>query len=73
MALVLISIAWLLIFVGRLIPSTLLVQIVESINITDVEAGIGLSAMWLFYGLMQFPSGILSDIKGRKISIILYF
>ena len=27
--------------------------------------------MWLFYALLQFPSGIFSDIKGRKISIIL--
>jgi MFS family permease len=26
--------------------------------------------MWLFYALFQFPSGIFSDIKGRKITII---
>jgi MFS family permease len=71
LALVLLSFAWLLIFVGRLIPSTLLVQIVDSINITDVEAGVGLSAMWFFYGVMQYPGGAYSDEKGRKKIIIL--
>ena len=30
-----------------------------------------MTSMWLFYALLQFPSGIFSDIKGRKISIIL--
>lgn len=70
-ALILISLAWLLIFAGRLTPSTLLVQIMNELQITDVQAGIAFSGMWLFYGILQFPSGVLSDAMGRK-KIILF-
>ena len=34
-------------------------------------AGIALTSMWLIYAAMQFPSGLLSDIKGRKRIILL--
>jgi len=69
--LVLVSLAWFLILSGRYSISALLVNIENTLNFGDTEAGIALSAMWLFYGLMQFPSGIFSDIKGRKKSIII--
>ncbi len=70
-ALLLVSVGWFLILSGRYSISSLLVNIENELGIGHTEAGIALSAMWLFYGLMQFPSGIFSDIKGRKISIIL--
>jgi len=69
-ALLLVSFAWLLIFIGRVTPATLLVQIVDDLQISTVSAGIGLSGMWLFYGIMQFPGGSLSDIHGRKKIIV---
>ncbi|MFP4000957.1 MAG: MFS transporter [Thermoplasmata archaeon] len=61
-----ISLAWLIIFIGRLTGPTLLVDIEESLSISDAEAGIALSAMWFLYGVMQFPGGALSDSFGRK-------
>jgi len=70
-ALCCISLAWFLILSGRYSISNLLPQISNELNFSWTEAGIALTAMWLFYALMQFPSGILSDIKGRKISIII--
>ena len=70
-ALLLISCAWLLTFVGRITPSTLLVQIVNSVGITDIEAGIALSSMWLLYGIMQYPGGAWSDVQGRKRIIVI--
>ena len=70
-ALLLVSFAWLLIFIGRITPATLLVQIVQDLHISTVSAGIGLSGMWLLYGIMQFPGGSLSDIYGRKKIILL--
>ncbi len=69
--LILVSVGWFLILSGRYSISSLLVNIENELGIGHAEAGLALSAMWLFYGLMQFPSGIFSDIKGRKISIIL--
>jgi predicted MFS family arabinose efflux permease len=45
LTLLLVSLGWLIIFVGRLTPSTLLVQIMKDLQITDVQAGIALSGM----------------------------
>ncbi|MBS3778066.1 MAG: MFS transporter [Candidatus Thermoplasmatota archaeon] len=70
-ALCCISLAWFLILSGRYSISNLLPKITSELNFSWTEAGIALTSMWLFYALLQFPSGIFSDIKGRKISIIL--
>lgn len=69
-ALCCISIAWFLILSGRYSISNLLPKITSELDFSWTEAGFALTAMWLFYALMQFPSGIFSDIKGRKITII---
>jgi predicted MFS family arabinose efflux permease len=69
-ALCCISLAWFLILSGRYSISNLLPQISNELNFSWTEAGFALTLMWLFYAMMQFPSGIFSDIKGRKISII---
>lgn len=55
-----------LVFSGRLLVPTLTGDIENSLDINHVEIGLGMTLLWLFYGLMQFPSGILSDEKGRK-------
>lgn len=70
-ALCCISLAWFLILSGRYSISNLLPLITQDLNFSWTEAGIALTSMWLFYALLQFPSGIFSDIKGRKISIII--
>lgn len=66
-----ISLGWFLILSGRYSISTLLPQIKEELAFSYTQAGLALTAMWLFYAILQFPSGIYSDIKGRKITIIL--
>lgn len=71
LALICVSLGWFLVLSGRLSISTLLIDIENTLHIGHTEAGIALSGLWLFYGLMQFPSGIFSDLKGRKISILL--
>jgi len=55
-----------LVFSGRLLVPTLTGNIENSLDINHVEIGLGMTLLWLFYGLMQFPSGVLSDEKGRK-------
>jgi MFS family permease len=55
-----------LVFSGRLLVPTLTGKIENSLELNHVEIGLGLTLLWLFYGLMQFPSGVLSDEKGRK-------
>jgi MFS family permease len=55
-----------LVFSGRLLVPTLTGNIENSLDINHVEIGLGMTLLWLFYGLMQFPSGIISDEKGRK-------
>jgi MFS family permease len=70
-SLLFISLAWLLIFVGRITPSTLLVDITGDLGISDIQAGWAFTGMWIMYGIMQFPGGMLSDVYGRKIIITL--
>ncbi len=70
-ALICVSLAWFLILSGRYSISNLLPQIRIELGFSWTEAGLGLTIMWLFYAATQFPAGIFSDIKGRKISIIL--
>ncbi len=70
-ALCCISLAWFLVLSGRYSISNLLPKIVAELHFSWTLAGIGLTSMWLIYAAMQFPSGILSDIKGRKIIILL--
>lgn len=70
-ALAFISLAWLIIFIGRVTAPTLLKDIISDLNITSYQAGWAMTALWLFYGIMQFPGGALSDAKGRKNVIIL--
>jgi MFS family permease len=55
-----------LVFSGRLLIPTLSRNIEDSLSISHAEIGLGMTLLWLFYGLMQFPSGILSDEKGGK-------
>ena len=68
-ALIFASIGWFLILSGRYSISTLLVDIEASFGMNHAIAGAGMTGMWFFYGLMQFPSGIFSDIRGRKITL----
>lgn len=68
-SLLLVSLSWLLIFVGKVTPSTLLIQITGELGISDVQAGWAFTGMWIMYGLMQFPGGLLSDRYGKKIII----
>jgi MFS family permease len=70
-ALLCVSLAWFLILSGRYSISNLLPQIRLELGFNWTEAGLALTIMWLFYAATQFPAGILSDIKGRKISILL--
>lgn len=70
LALICISFGWFLVLSGRYGISILVKSIESSLSIGHAEIGLALTSMWLFYGLMQFPSGLISDIKGRKISIL---
>jgi len=50
-SLLFISLAWLLIFVGRITPSTLLVDITGDLGISDIQAGWAFTGMWIMYGI----------------------
>ncbi|MFO8051290.1 MAG: MFS transporter [Thermoplasmatota archaeon] len=63
------SITWFLVLSGRRTVSVLLVDIEGTFSIDHAQAGLAMTAMFLVYGLMQFPSGVISDIKGRKTTI----
>jgi len=70
-ALFCISLAWFLVLSGRYSISNLLPKIVTELDFSWTNAGFALTIMWLVYAAVQFPSGIFSDIKGRKKTIII--
>jgi len=70
-ALICVSLAWFLVLSGRYSISNLLPEIAADLNFSWTAAGLAMTLMWLIYALVQFPSGILSDIKGRKIIILI--
>jgi MFS family permease len=65
-----ISLAWFLVLGGRYSISNLFPTIVSELDFSWTDAGIALTVMYMIYAIVQFPSGIISDIKGRKITII---
>ena len=66
-----VSLAWFLVLAGRYSISNLLPRIVSELHVSWTDAGFALTMMWLIYASIQFPSGIYSDIKGRKITILI--
>jgi MFS family permease len=66
-----VSLAWFLVLAGRYSISNLLPRIVAELQVSWTDAGFALTMMWLIYASIQFPSGIYSDIKGRKITILI--
>jgi MFS family permease len=69
-ALIYISLTWFLVLGGRYSISNLLPRMVDELNFSWTDAGFALTIMWLLYAIIQFPSGLFSDIKGRKITIL---
>jgi predicted MFS family arabinose efflux permease len=68
--LVAVSVGWAAIQAGRLVLSPLLPTVMESLAITDFQAGMALSLMWGLYALCQYPSGRLSDNLTRKTLLV---
>ena len=64
------SLGWFFLRMGRGLLPTLLPAIVESLKITSVQAGFGLSILWALYALSQYPSGRLSDQLSRKTLLV---
>lgn len=53
---------------GRVLPPLLLPLIEQDLGIGHTQSGFALTMIWVFYGIMQFPSGVLSDyLSPRKI------
>ena len=66
-----VSIGYLVIQFGRNILSPLLPDIMESLAISSVEAGLALTVIGFTYAFSQFPGGRLSDQLSRKTIIVL--
>ncbi len=61
-----VSLGWAMIQTGRLVLSPMLPTVMESLTITEFQAGFALTVLWALYALGQYPSGRLSDNLSRK-------
>ncbi|WP_161973205.1 MFS transporter [Halostella litorea] len=55
------AVGWFLTLGARFLPPAILPQIRATFGIGDATAGVAISAIWVGYGLMQFPAGALAD------------
>lgn len=58
-------------FFGRMAISPVVPFIAEDFEISNAVIGLALSGMWLAYGLVQYPSGILGDRYGERRVVLL--
>lgn len=58
---------------GRYLLPPLLPEVIDSLAITPVEAGISLSMISLLYGLFQYPGGRYADGLTRKTILVFAF
>lgn len=65
-----VSLGWAAIQTGRLVLSPLLPTVMDSLAITEFQAGVALSLLWGLYALGQYPSGRLSDALTRKTLLV---
>lgn len=65
------TLAFFVTMVGRLAISPVLPQIVSTFAVSKTHIGLSLTGMWLTYGLVQYPSGVLADQYGERRIIII--
>ncbi|WP_435155627.1 MFS transporter [Haladaptatus sp. DFWS20] len=61
-----VSLGWAIIQTGRLVLSPMLPTVMNSLHITEFQAGLAFTLLWGLYALGQYPSGRLSDNLSRK-------
>ncbi|WP_255192783.1 MFS transporter [Natronobeatus ordinarius] len=52
--------------VARLAISPVVPAITEEFGVSNAAVGLGLTGMWLAYGLAQYPSGVFADRYGER-------
>ncbi|MFB6202273.1 MAG: MFS transporter [Halorhabdus sp.] len=57
---------WLLLLGLRFVLPALLPQIKAEFGVDNASAGVAITVVWLTYGLMQFPAGVLTDRTGER-------
>jgi predicted MFS family arabinose efflux permease len=68
--LIAVSLGWAFIQAGRLSISPLLPSITADLGLSSTSAGVGITALWGTYALMQYPSGRFSDRLSRKTLLV---
>ncbi|MFA9516503.1 MFS transporter [Halopenitus sp. H-Gu1] len=64
------TLAFLVTMVGRLAISPVVPAITDEFGVSNTAIGVALSGMWLTYGLVQYPSGVLADRYGDRTVVL---
>nr|MBC8231729.1 MFS transporter [bacterium] len=62
---------WITNYMIRIGFSPVLGPIMKEFNITYADAGLLATAFFIAYTVMQFPAGLLGDVVGRKVMLII--
>lgn len=61
-----IAVGWLFILGGRFLVPALLPQIKDAFGVSNTGGGIAITVIWVTYGLIQSPAGLLTDRLGER-------
>jgi len=61
-----VAFGWLLILGLRFAVPALLPQVKAEFHLSNATAGVAITVIWMAYGLMQFPAGMLVDRVGER-------
>lgn len=67
----LLSFAYLLVYVHRMCPAVLAQDLIETFNTSGAMVGLMASAYFYPYAVMQIPSGIIADKLGPRLLVTL--
>lgn len=64
--LAIIAVGWLLTIGFRFFVPAILPQVKTTFGVDNATAGVAITTVWAFYGLTQFPAGLITDRLGER-------
>lgn len=65
-----VAVGWFLILGMRFVVPSVLPTITATFAVSDSQAGVAVTIMWITYGFMQFPAGFYADRLGERVLLV---
>jgi predicted MFS family arabinose efflux permease len=65
-----VALGWFLVVGTMLTLPALLPRIIDEFGVSNATAGLAVTTLWLVYGALQFPAGLLTDRVGERLMLL---